>query len=60
MQFYALFLLATLPAFWHYVRDLLLRLMIYLGLEIGLDVLETFWKFIGKNVWEPCSDSVCI
>ena len=28
--------------------------MIYMGLEIGLDVLEKFWKFIGKNVWEPC------
>ena len=28
--------------------------MIYMGLEIGLDVLEKFWKFIDKNVWEPC------
>ena len=27
--------------------------MIYMGLEIGLDVLEKVWKFIGKNVWEP-------
>jgi len=39
---YALFLLAKL-----------LRRMIYMGLEIGLDVLEKFWNFIGKNVWEP-------
>ena len=29
--------------------------MIYIGLEIGLDVQEKFRKFVAKNVWEPCT-----
>ena len=24
-----------------------------MGLEIGLNILEKFWKIIGKNLWEP-------
>ena len=25
----------------------------YIVLEIGLNILEKFWKLIGKDVWEP-------